>query len=73
MLRANTPLAQLFGFKRNLSSITNGRGSFAMRFSHYAEVPRGLVPTISGVQLACEGHEALGTQLSTHNGGSRIT
>jgi len=44
MLRANAPLAQLFGFKRNLSWITNGRGSFAMRFSHYAEVPRGIGP-----------------------------
>src|SRR5215467_294062 len=29
---------------------------------------RGLVPTISGLQLACEGHEALGTPLSTHSG-----
>ena len=44
MFRANAPLAQLLGYKRNLSSITNGRGSFAMRFSHYAEVPRGIGP-----------------------------
>jgi elongation factor G len=44
MLRANAPLAQLFGFKRNLSSITKGLGSFVMRFSHYAEVPPGIGP-----------------------------
>jgi len=40
----DTPLAQLFGFKRNLSSITNGLGSFVTRFSHYAEVPPGIGP-----------------------------
>ena len=44
MFRANAPLAQLFGYKRDLSSITNGLGSFAIRFSHYAEVPWGTGP-----------------------------
>ena len=44
MLRANAPLAQLLGYKRNLISITNGLGSFAMRFSNYAQVPRGIGP-----------------------------
>jgi len=41
---ANAPLARLFGYKRRLSSITNGLASFAMGFSHFAEVPRGNVP-----------------------------
>jgi elongation factor G len=44
LLRANAPLARLFGYKGSLSSITNGLGSFAMRFSRYAEVPRGNGP-----------------------------
>jgi len=44
LLRANAPLARLFGYKRRLSSITNGLASFAMGFSHFAEVPRGNVP-----------------------------
>jgi len=41
ILRADAPLALLFGYKGSLSSITNGLASFGMRFSHYAEVPRG--------------------------------
>jgi elongation factor G len=36
--------ATMFGYKRDLSSITNGLGSFDMRFSHYAEAPRGTGP-----------------------------
>jgi elongation factor G len=44
MFRANAPLGRLFGYKRRLSSITNGLGTFTMSFSHYAEVPRGNGP-----------------------------
>ena len=40
MFRANVPLATLFGYESGLSSITNGLGSYVMRFSPYAEIPR---------------------------------
>jgi len=40
VFRANVPLATLFGYESGLSSITNGLGSYVMRFSHYAEIPR---------------------------------
>jgi elongation factor G len=40
VLRANAPLAHLFGYKSSLSLITNGLGSCTIRFSHYAELPR---------------------------------
>jgi elongation factor G len=39
VLRANVPLAQMLGYKRDLSAVTKGLGTFAMRFSHYAEAP----------------------------------
>lgn len=38
-VRAMVPLAELFRYSVDLRSITQGRGSFSMRFSHYEEVP----------------------------------
>lgn len=38
-IRALVPLAELFRYSVDLRSITQGRGSFTMRFSHYEEVP----------------------------------
>ncbi|MBI2278571.1 MAG: elongation factor G [Candidatus Brennerbacteria bacterium] len=36
---ADVPLAEMFGYVTNLRSMTQGRGSFTMEFSHYDEVP----------------------------------
>ncbi|MEN3186516.1 MAG: elongation factor G [Atribacterota bacterium] len=38
-VKAMVPLAELFRYSVDLRSITQGRGSFSMRFSHYEEVP----------------------------------
>ena len=38
------PLACLLGYRNGLSSITNRRGRYSMRFSHYDEVPRNIDP-----------------------------
>ncbi|MGC8778524.1 MAG: elongation factor G, partial [Candidatus Caldatribacteriaceae bacterium] len=38
-IKALVPLAELFRYSVDLRSITQGRGSFSMRFSHYEEVP----------------------------------
>jgi elongation factor G len=41
-LHARVPLAEMLTYGSTLRSITQGRGSFHMEFSHYEEVPRTL-------------------------------
>jgi len=36
------PLAQMFGYVTDLRSMTQGRATSSMEFSHYAEVPTSL-------------------------------
>jgi len=40
------PLAEMFGYATVLRSLTQGRGSFVMEFSHYEEVPSKIAETI---------------------------
>lgn len=37
---ARAPLARMFGYATDLRSLTQGRGSFTMRFSHYEPAPQ---------------------------------
>ena len=41
-VRADVPLANMFGYSTALRSITQGRGTFAMEFSHFAKKEGGL-------------------------------
>ena len=43
---ARAPLAQMFGYATQLRSLTEGRGSYTMEFSHYAEVPANVAQEI---------------------------
>jgi elongation factor G len=40
IIRAETALAEMFGYATNIRSLTQGRASYSMQFSHYAEVPK---------------------------------
>ncbi len=40
VIRAEAPMAELFGYVASLRSMTQGRGRFTMELSHYEEVPR---------------------------------
>ena len=40
VIRAQAPMAEMLTYGSTLRSITQGRGSFHMEFSHYEEVPR---------------------------------
>jgi len=43
---AEVPLSEMFGYVTNLRSLTQGRGSFTMEFSHYEEVPANVAQLI---------------------------
>jgi elongation factor G len=42
VVRAFVPLAEMFGYATDLRSTTQGRASYSMELSHYAEVPASL-------------------------------
>ena len=42
VVRAFIPLAQMFGYVTDLRSMSQGRATSSMEFSHYAEVPGNL-------------------------------
>jgi elongation factor G len=39
IVRAKVPLAEMFGYATQLRSMSQGRATYTMEFSHYAEVP----------------------------------
>ncbi len=41
-MRAHVPLATMFGYATDLRSMTQGRATYSMEFSHYDEVPAAL-------------------------------
>lgn len=48
LIRAEIPLAEMFGYATDLRSNTQGRGTFTMELSHYSEVPRNVAEKIIG-------------------------
>jgi elongation factor G len=43
---ATVPLSEMFGYIGQLRSMTSGRGSFTMEFSHYDAVPRNVAEAV---------------------------
>ena len=41
-VKADVPLAEMFGYIGHLRTITSGRGQFSMEFSHYAPCPQNV-------------------------------
>ncbi len=48
VIDALVPLAEMFGYATTLRSLTQGRGTFTMQFSHYEEVPQNVAQEIIG-------------------------
>ncbi len=46
VIRAIVPLSEMFGYTTSLRSMTEGRGTSTMEFSHYAIVPNNVAETI---------------------------
>jgi elongation factor G len=42
VVKAKVPLAEMFGYVTSLRTITSGRASSTMEFSHYADAPRNI-------------------------------
>ncbi len=46
VIRGHVPLADMFGYATTLRSLTQGRGTYTMQFSHYQETPEHVQKTI---------------------------
>jgi elongation factor G len=59
VIKARVPMAEVLKYSQDLNSMTSGRGSFTMEFSHYAELPPHLVDKIvKESKAAHETHKA---------------
>ncbi|RMD47306.1 MAG: elongation factor G [Aquificota bacterium] len=47
-IRAEVPLAEMFGYATDLRSLTQGRATFSMVFEKYEEVPKNIADEIAG-------------------------
>jgi elongation factor G len=45
-IRAEVPLAEMFGYSTTLRSLTQGRATYTMEFKHYAEAPRTVAEAV---------------------------
>ncbi len=48
-VRAYVPLSNMFGYATSLRSLTQGRATYTMEFSHYEEVPKEILDRFVGV------------------------
>ena len=46
VLKADVPLSEMFGYVTQLRTITSGRASSSMEFSHYSEAPRNIAEDV---------------------------
>ena len=46
VLRADVPLSEMFGYVTQLRTITSGRATSSMEFSHYAEAPKNVAQDV---------------------------
>jgi elongation factor G len=46
VIRAEVPLAEMFGYSTTLRSLTQGRATYTMEFKHYAEAPKTVAEAI---------------------------
>ena len=46
VLRAEVPLAEMFGYSTTVRSLSQGRASYSMEFKHYTEAPRNVAEAI---------------------------
>ena len=42
IIKTNVPLSEMFGYSTVLRSLTQGRATYSMQFSHYEPVPQNI-------------------------------
>ncbi|MFD4836225.1 elongation factor G [Achromobacter sp. NPDC058515] len=45
-IKAEVPLAEMFGYATNLRSLTQGRATYTMEFKHYSEAPKNVADEV---------------------------
>jgi elongation factor G len=45
-IRAEVPLAEMFGYSTDLRSMSQGRATYSMEFKHYAEAPKNVAEAV---------------------------
>ena len=53
-IKAQVPMAEVFRYATDLRSMTQGRGSFSLTFSHYERCPLSLLKNNSESNQAAE-------------------
>ncbi len=46
VVRAEVPLAEMFGYSTSLRSLTQGRATYTMEFKHYSDAPRNVAEAV---------------------------
>ena len=46
IIKSHVPLSEMFGYVTSLRTITSGRGTSSLEFSHYSEIPRELAEEV---------------------------
>jgi len=54
IVQAQVPLAEMFKYATELRSMTGGRGSYTMKFSHYEEAPAKITNTVAAQAKAAK-------------------
>jgi elongation factor G len=46
VVRAEVPLAEMFGYSTTLRSLSQGRATYTMEFKHYSEAPKNVAEAV---------------------------
>jgi elongation factor G len=56
VIKAQVPMSEMLTYEQHLTSVTGGRGSYHMDYSHYDEVPTHLQTKIVAASKSERGH-----------------
>ena len=60
VIKAKVPLSEMFGYVTQLRSLSSGRATSTMEFSHYSPAPSGVAEEVIAKELAEAGADVAG-------------